>query len=64
MKAIEDQIRDNREQLDVDIPPAEIWNNIREGWKKEGKPKTSFEWWKVAAAIFFVSTIGLLVYTN
>ena len=64
MKAIEDQIRDNRNKLDVDTPPAELWSGIREGWKKEEKPKTSFEWWKVAAAIFFISTLGLLVYTN
>ena len=63
MKTIERQIRDNRNQLDIETPPEDVWNSIREGWKKEGKKSSNFQLWKVAAAIFFASTIGLLAYS-
>ena len=63
MKAIEDQIKDKREQLDIETPPKDAWNEIREGWKKEETIQSYFQWWKVAAAVFFISTVGLIAYT-
>lgn len=63
MKTIEDQIKAKREQLDIDTPPKELWNGIKDGWKKEEKKSTNFQWWKVAAALFFASTVGLLAYS-
>ncbi|MCP4458333.1 MAG: hypothetical protein GY816_09980 [Cytophagales bacterium] len=63
MKAIEDQIKDNREQLDIETPPEDAWNEIRMGWKKEEKQPLNFQWWKVAAAVFFISTVGLIGYS-
>lgn len=63
MKAIEDQIKDKREQLDIETPPVELWDGIREGWKKSEKKQSDFQIWKVAAAILFATTIGLLGYS-
>ncbi len=63
MKAIEDQIKEKRKELDIEVPSSEVWNGIREGWKKKETQPTSFQWWKIAAAIFFVSTIGLIGYS-
>lgn len=59
---IEDIIKKQRDQLDVESPPDELWEGIKADWKKE--PKTSsFQWWKVAAIIFISTSAVLLIYS-
>ena len=55
---IEDLIKQNRDQLNRDIPPDEMWNNIRKDWKAEKKQP---HWWKVAAILFITLSLGLLI---
>lgn len=55
---IEEAIKNRKDQLDVDTPPPELWDDIRKDWKKERKPG----WWKVAAAIFIATSLGLLIH--
>ena len=55
---IEELIKKKKEQLDVETPPAELWNGIKKEWKSE----KSFSWWKVAAAIFICTSLGLLLH--
>lgn len=43
--------------MDVETPPSDVWGNIRRELKEK-----NFRVWKAAAAIFLVTTLGLLVY--
>lgn len=65
-KDIEDLLKDRRRELELEIPPMDAWDGIREQLRNERKveERTLGNWWKVAAVIFFVSTIGLVVYNN
>jgi len=56
---IDELIKERKNGLDVEAPPAEVWQNIRQEWKPE--KKRNFEWWKVAAVIFICLSIGLLI---
>ncbi|WP_436516156.1 hypothetical protein [Ekhidna sp. To15] len=55
---IEELIKKRKDQLDLDSPPAELWDEIQKDWKQEKK----FSWWKAAAAIFIATSIGLLLH--
>ena len=55
---IEELIKNRKDQLDVDTPPAELWDGIKKDWKME----KSFSWWKVAAIIFITTSLGLLLH--
>ncbi len=57
---IEKLLKDNKEHLNVETPPSDVWQNIQ-GEIKEVSSKT-FQVWKVAAAILLVTSLGLLVY--
>ena len=59
---IEDIIKKQKNQLDIEIPDSELWNNIKNEWK-EGSNKNSFSWWKVAALVFISLSFGLLMYS-
>lgn len=54
---IEDLIKKRKDQMDVETPPADIWDGIKSEWKAE----KSFSWWKVAAVIFITISFGLLL---
>jgi hypothetical protein len=58
---IEDLIKRQRDQLDFENPSPEIWDGIKNEWKKE--TQASFHWWKVAAIIFISTSVALLIYT-
>lgn len=60
MKDLEKIIRDKRHQMDVDEVPQDTWPGILDQWKKSGKKDYSI-YWKVAALLFFLSTISLIV---
>lgn len=55
---IEEHIKNRREQLDIENPPADTWNDIKKEWKKE----PSISWWKVAAVLFITTSVGLLLH--
>ncbi len=55
---IEELIKKRKDQLDVETPPAELWDGIRKEWKSE----KHFSWWKVAAVIFITTSLGLLLH--
>lgn len=59
---VEEIIKKQRDQLDVEQPPLDAWSDIRDQWKGESK-KSVNHWWRAAAAIFIASTIGLLIYS-
>lgn len=60
---IEDLIKQQRDELDIENPPTELWDNIRKEWKGEKFSKQPIYWWKVAALIFITTSFGLLLYT-
>lgn len=55
---IEEHIKNRRDQLDIENPPADTWNGIKSEWKKE----SSVSWWKVAAVLFIATSVGLLLH--
>ena len=55
---IEDLIKQKRDELDLETPPSDLWNDIHKDWKTK---KESFPWWKVAAIIFITFSVGLLI---
>lgn len=60
---IDEIIKSKRDQLDVEQPPADLWENIRDEWKSETK-KSTMSAWKVAASILLITSFGLLLYTR
>ncbi len=58
---IEDLIKQNKDKLDVEQPPPEVWDKIKKDWKSE--PKYSFSYWKVAALVFISTSLVLLFYS-
>jgi len=59
---IEQQLRDKRQELDLDEPPKELWNNIRSQWQQPQQRRTVISWWKIAAVFFLISSIALLLH--
>ncbi len=59
---IEQQLRDKRDRLDMEEPPKALWNNIRSEWQKPQPQSGLVVWWKVAAVLFLISSIALLVH--
>ncbi|WP_424961122.1 hypothetical protein [Ekhidna sp.] len=57
---IEDLIKKRKENLDIDSPPPDLWDGIKQEWKNEKSVKLS--WWKVAAVIFITTSVGLLIH--
>lgn len=49
--------------MDVEQPPSDLWNKIRDEWKKEEKPASTHHWWKVAAIVFISTSLTLLIYS-
>ncbi|MEQ9467009.1 MAG: hypothetical protein RLN88_06320 [Ekhidna sp.] len=56
---IEDLIKKRKDELDIETPPAELWDGIRKKWKQEPK---GISWWKVAAVVFITTSVGLLIH--
>lgn len=54
-------ITQNREAFDTEIPDEKIWNRIR---SKTGSGNHMLKWWKIAAVLFLLSTVYLLVERN
>ncbi|MEP1096205.1 MAG: hypothetical protein ABJG78_13910 [Cyclobacteriaceae bacterium] len=61
---IEDIIKKQKNQLDLESPPPEIWDRIKSDWKNDSKAASgSFQWWKIAAMVFISTSIVLLIYS-
>lgn len=60
---IEELIKKKKDQLDLDTPPIEAWDGIRNQWKTT-KKTSHFSWWKVAAIFFIGTSFALLIYTQ
>ena len=56
---IEEVIKQRKDQLSVETPPADLWDGIRKEWKS--KKGYSFRW-KVAAILFTATSISLLLH--
>lgn len=61
---IEELIKKNRDDLDIETPPAGVWEGIRTEYQQMHAADTrAFSWWKVAAVVFLTSSVGLFVYS-
>jgi len=60
MDKLEEQIRQNREELDRHTPPAGMWEKIRKELKK-GKP-TSQRWISIAAMIVVILGTAIILF--
>ncbi|MEP5610903.1 MAG: hypothetical protein ABJP45_01575 [Cyclobacteriaceae bacterium] len=62
---IEDIIKKQKNQLDLESPPTELWDRVKSDWKTESIKETagSFQWWKIAAMVFISTSIALLLYS-
>lgn len=61
---IDDIIEKQKNQLDLETPPPEVWKNIVTDWKLDSKSGgNSFQWWKVAAMVFISTSVVLLIYS-
>ena len=63
---LEKYIRDNHEKFNEDFSENKVWNKIRGNLKdkknsSEGNPKGKLIYWKIAAAILLLLTVGLIV---
>ena len=56
---IEDLIKQRKNDLDLEQPPADSWEVIQKQWKSQ--PPTRFNWWKVAAMVLLTLSLGLLI---
>ena len=56
---IEDLLNERKNQLDVEEPPLEAWDQISKGVSKEQHSVSM--WWKVAAILLVALSLGLLV---
>ncbi|MEQ8903756.1 hypothetical protein [Ekhidna sp.] len=57
---IEEIIKKKKDQLDIESPPAELWDGIKKQWKPE--QRSTMQWWKAAAVLFISTSIGLLIH--
>ena len=60
---IEEIIKRQKDLLDVEEPPSELWKDIKAEWKDDAKTPAN-QWWKVAAVIFISTSIALLIYSH
>lgn len=60
---IDEIIKSRIDHLDVEQPPAELWENIRKEWKAEPK-RSTISAWKIAATVLLATSFGLLMYTR
>jgi len=58
---IEELLNKRKRKLDIETPPGELWQAIRDDWKNEPKP-TYYNWWKVAAILLMICSLSLLGY--
>lgn len=58
---IDELIKAQKQNLDVESPPPELWEHIRKDWKMD-KTNTYSGWWRVAAIFFVISSLVLLTY--
>ena len=56
---IDELIKNRQQHLDVESPPADVWQAIRQEIDNPKQP--SFQWWKIAAIIFICFSIGLVI---
>jgi hypothetical protein len=62
---IERFIRLNRDRFDGELPGEVVWEQISSNLANRGEARTrQFGWWRAAAILFFVFTIGLLLKDN
>lgn len=57
---LEELIKNRKDELNLDTPPPELWDDLKKEWKND--KSSPFSWWKVAAVIFITTSIGLLVH--
>jgi len=61
---IDDIIKKQKNQLDLETPPPEVWDRVKSDWKTESKAESSkFQWWKIAAMVFISTSIVLLLHS-
>ena len=60
---IEDLINKNKSQLDIEEPPNDLWDQIKDDWKKEDSRKNLNPLWRVAAILFISTSFILLFYS-
>lgn len=61
---IENIIKKNRAQLDIENPPSDSWDEVRKSLSPDkAKAKShSIQWWKAAAVLFLATSVSLLIY--
>ena len=58
-------IRQNRSQLDGEQPDEAVWDNIQSNLADKSDAKVrQLIWWRAAAILFFVFSVGLLLKDN
>lgn len=64
-KEILKQLKSDYERLEI-RPSADLWDRIDQNPEKtpETVSKTSFQWWKYAAAVLVLISVGTLIYYN
>jgi len=64
-KEILKQLKSDYERLEIK-PSADLWDRIDQNPEKtsERVSKTSFQWWKYAAAVLVLISVGTLIYYN
>ncbi|UWX61680.1 hypothetical protein N0B40_05215 [Chryseobacterium oranimense] len=64
-KEILKQLKSDYERLEIK-PSADLWDRIDQNPEKtpETESKTSFQWWKYAAAVLVLISVGTLIYYN
>ena len=64
-KEILKQLKSDYERLEIK-PSADLWDRIDQNPEKtpETVSKTSFQWWKYAAAVLVLISVGTLIYYN
>ena len=62
---IERFVRQSRGQFDDQEPDAKLWDKISKGVQRTSQGKMrQLVWWRAAAVLFFVFTMGLLIKNN
>lgn len=56
---IKEFIKSRKEKLNVEHPPADVWQGIQKGWKKEPK----YVLWKYAAVFFIGVSLTAIFYS-
>jgi hypothetical protein len=56
----EKYVRENRSRFDDEVPSDELWSKIDQGLEEQGG-STSYVFWKVAAVILLLISVGLFI---